>query len=122
MKSVPLAIVAMLIVISLLASAGTVTVFQGGAPEAVAVMEAPECSDVVCITLPAECHILKATMNVSALMPDGSGGGCPEAVRVLLNDTLLWEFNGTDYGALGMQDGFINGMSEWKSGSVRAAE
>ena len=116
MKHVPLAIVAMLAVGSLLASAGTVTVFEGGAPEAVAVLEDPECCDFVNITLPAECHIRKATMNLSAQIPDYTCPDCPEAVQVFLDDTLLWEFNGTDYGGFGLQDAFVNETGSWRSG------
>jgi hypothetical protein len=96
--------------------AANVTTFEGGEIEAIAGLYAPGCRDVINITLPSECHILKATMNVSASLPGISGGGCPEAVQIFLNDSLIWEFNGSGYGAFGMQEKFINGAMEWNYG------
>jgi hypothetical protein len=52
---------------------------------------------------------------VSASYPTGSCPGYPKAARVLLGDALLWEFNGTDYGAFGSQDSFVYGRTEWTS-------
>ena len=112
-----MAVLAALLLVPLpgLSTAGTIDDFEGGAPEAVAELNAPGCSDIINITLPAECHILKATMDVSAMLPDRNNPDSPEAVQVFLEDTLLWEFNGTDYGAFGVQDRFINGTAEWKN-------
>ncbi len=59
---------------------GNVTTFERGKPEAVAELKAPECLDTINITSPAECHIRKATMNVSPILPDKDNPDGPEAV------------------------------------------
>jgi len=106
-------LVAMLICCGTLASGANLIVFEGGTKEAIADLGAPACADIVNITIPAECHILKATVDVASEL---AGGTYPEGVSVMLNGTTLWEFNGTGYGAFGMQDEFLDGMNDWRSG------
>jgi len=110
----PLAALVMLLLAPFSALAGTVTTFEDGWTESVAELEAPQCADIINVTVPAECRIRKATMNVSAVIPDGNPD-CPGSVQVLLNDTLLWRFNGTGYGGFGLQTQFINETTEWRS-------
>ena len=90
--------------------------FEDGTKDAVVDLKAPECSEVINITLPAECYVIRATLNVSNLILGYSSPGFPEPVQIFLDDSMLWEFNGTGYGALGRQDRFINGSTEWRSG------
>jgi hypothetical protein len=96
--------------------ASSIVRFEDGSAEAVAGFVGPYNSTVVRFEVPAECHILNATVNVSAMAPNASCPGWPNGVQVILNDTVLWEFNGMDFGAMGMQDKFVKGMSLWKSG------
>jgi hypothetical protein len=97
------------------AIAGNVTVFEDGTPEHLAKFGAPSYSDMVNITLPAECRILNATMKVSSVSPDAGSPESPENVSVLLNGTILWEFKGTDYGGFGKQEAFANKMVKWNT-------
>jgi hypothetical protein len=92
-----------------LAGGATLTVFKDGWPEATAVLDKPAFTSVVNLSIPAECRILKASVNISSVRPAGAGGGWPERVEVLLDGTTLWSFTGPDLGALGMQDRFLNG-------------
>jgi len=108
-----LAILVLLSMVTVPAFAGNVTDFEAGAKEAVADLEAPGCSDVVNISIPAKCHVRKALMNISSVLPDGTSSECPRNVSVLLNDTTLWEFNTSDFGPLGRQDAFVNNTTSW---------
>jgi hypothetical protein len=94
------------------AFASTVNVFDGGPKEAIVDLEMPNLDDTVNLSIPAECHIQKATVDVAGM---SDGGEYPEGVSVMLNDTKLWEFNGSGYGALGFQKNFIDGMTNWRT-------
>ena len=87
--------------------AGPVTTFQGGKTEEIVELKAPAFTEYLYISIPADCLVLNATMDVSSVLPDANCSDCPEGVQVFLDDGLLWEFNGADYGALGRQDAFI---------------
>lgn len=104
--------VAVLILI-LLATPGTslaaqISDFEGHQKEAVVGMAAPGLTSSMNITIPAECHVRKATMNVSTTGWNSSYPGYPDEVKLFIENNLLWQFNGSDFGAFGMQDSFSN--------------
>jgi hypothetical protein len=115
MKSTGVVLATVMTLISLTASAGTVSVFEGGSPEAPTVLKDPARSSIVNISLPVECHVKEATVSVSAVLPGQNGSKSPENVQLFLGNDPLWAFGGKDYGAFGTQDKFVNGTGLWKS-------
>jgi len=107
-------ILVLLLFIQGIAGAANITTFRDGKTEAVAELSGPMFTDYVNISLPADCLVINATMDVSSVLPDANCSDCPEGVQVFLDDNLLWEFNGADYGALGRQDAFIYEKNEYK--------
>jgi hypothetical protein len=101
-------VVAMLVFAQGYVLASDVTTFKDGSTEGMADLVSPAYSDVIDISLPVECRIMKATMDVMSVPLDGNNPTSPENVSVYLNDTLLWRFDGPDYGSFGMQDSFVN--------------
>ena len=108
-------VLAVLVLVQPLALARNVTTFEGGKNETVASLSEPLCSDHVNIILPVACHVRKATMNISSFLPEDGGGDYPGNVTVMLNNTILWIFNGSDYGAFGKQDSFANNTESWET-------
>jgi hypothetical protein len=108
-------VVAMLVFVQGYVLASEVTTFKNGTTEGIANLAAPSYSDEEEMTLPVECYIMKATMDVSGVPPNETNPDSPENVSVYLNDTLLWRYDGPDYGAFGMQDSFINDTGTWTS-------
>ena len=94
----------------------TIVNFESSSPYIEAKLSGPDDTCKVEIRVPAECHILRAGMNLTALDPDLGHPAYPDGPRVFLNNSLLWEFNGSAYGALGMQDMFVDGSHSWQSG------
>ena len=95
-----------------LALGSELTHFENGSKEAIAGLDVPSLTDTVNITVPAECRVLRAVMNVSSV-PSDILGAYPEGVSISLNGTDLWKFDGKGYGALGMQDSFLYGAKQW---------
>ncbi|MBM4249779.1 MAG: hypothetical protein FJ149_10195 [Euryarchaeota archaeon] len=89
-----------------LAGAATISVFKDGGASATADLSGPEYTSVVEFRVPAECHITKATINISTVCRAPCDAS-PENVEVILDGTTLWSFNGPDYGGLGKQDRFL---------------
>jgi len=97
-----------------LSAASTLSDFGTQQKEAMASLRHPACWDIINITLPAECHVLNATMNISTVAPDGDFPGGPTNATVLLDDTTVYSFNGNGYGAFGKQSTFESGNSTFK--------
>ena len=109
MKIEAVFIVLMLLALPLFASGAKVDRFQDGNADAVADFSGPGFSAAVNITMPAECYVMNATVNVTGVEANGA---YPVGPRVELNGTVLWEFNGTGYGALGRQDLFSDAKTQ----------
>ena len=103
--------VLLLLILQGSAGASSIVRFEDGSMDAVAGLSGPGYTTVLRFDVPAKCHILNATLNVSAMAPNASCPGWPEDVQVLLEDDVVWEFNGSVFGGLGMQDSFSNGAS-----------
>lgn len=92
------------------ALAAQITDFGAGLTEAVAA-PAPGAPGTVGLTVPAECHVRKVSLNITTAHYDPSSPKYPESVRVLFNDSVLYEFNGTGFGAFGRQEYFSDGSA-----------
>jgi hypothetical protein len=109
MKTTVLLVAIFLISIQLIAAGATLDRFQSrNAVESVDLSDINHTA-VVNITIPAECHVLNATLNVTGVAVDGTYPISPE---LFLNDTRLWTFNGTGYGALGRQSQFSDNSTQ----------
>jgi len=75
-------------------------------------LRAPGLREQINLSISAETIVNKATMDISSVLPDANCTTSPDGVQVLLNDSLLWEFNGPDYGNFGRQDKFLYGKSD----------
>ena len=104
-RSIPI-IVALLLVPSS-SFAATISDFEGGILEKTANLADLELKDRVNFSLPAECHVLNATVKVGDAPAPGSA--CADGVSLLLNGSVLWAFNSTGAGALGRQTLFSDG-------------
>ncbi len=91
------------------ASGGEISGFDGGMGELVVEFNAPDYSGGIEIAIPAECYILNASMTLCGLPAKGDTPAFPTAPLLLLNDTVLWTFDGIGYGALGMQEELVAG-------------
>ena len=89
------------------ALAGNINTFQSGSYEEVAWLSGPLCAQYINLSLPAECQVLKATMDISSVLKDANDPDFPRNVQVFLNGTCIYSYNGTDYGAFGKQTRFI---------------
>ena len=92
-----------------LSEASTLSEFETQQKEAVASLRYPDFCDIINITLPAECHVLNATMNISTVSPSQEFPNGPNNVQIKIDDTVLYNFNGTNNGGFGTQSCFCNG-------------
>jgi len=92
--------------------AGTINDFGGGSKDAEAILEAPGFSKIVNLSIPAECFVMSATVNVAGMASPGDASAFATDVGLTLNGSVLWAFNGTGYGALGRQDQFSEGSGD----------
>ena len=92
------------------AMAAQISDFGDGRKEAVA-FPRPFVGDTVNLTIPAECHVRKVSLNITTAVYDPSSPLYPESVRVLFNESLLYEFDGTGFGAFGRQEYFSDGSA-----------
>jgi len=101
--------------------------FEGGEAQETAVLDPPALSDTVNITLPAECFVLGATVNVTGLPAGTDPSAFPRNATITLDGTVLWAFRGKGYGDLGRQTVLSDGTagSSFRfgppGGSARAA-
>lgn len=109
-------VAALMVVFPALSFVTGVTEFEGGQKEPVLVLTAPSFEAVANITLPARYHVLNATVNVTGLASEKDPSAYPENVRLILDNTVLWAFNGTGYGHLGWQDLFSDGTNRTVAG------
>ncbi|MEM2870557.1 MAG: FG-GAP-like repeat-containing protein [Thermoplasmata archaeon] len=110
---------AILLIIAILPSpipAGDITTFQDGATEAIVQLFRPGLTGWVNLSVPAGAIVRSAGFDVSSVVSDGTGGQYPDRVRIYLNETVLWEFSGPGYGALGRQDTFLCDSKEMEFG------
>ena len=98
-----------------LSAASTLSDFGTQQKEATASLRYPDFSDIINITLPAECHVLNATMDLSTIAPDNEFPAGPVNMSVLLNNTVLYSFNGSAYGGFGYQSMFKDGNKTVRS-------
>jgi hypothetical protein len=98
-----------------LVGAGTINDFGGGKTEAVAILGAPGFSETVNLSIPAECAVLSATVNITGMAADGNASAFPTGVELTLNGSVLWAFNGTGFGSLGRQDTFLDGRTAFEA-------
>lgn len=96
------------------AGASTITTFTDGNTELVAWPKNPSFVDYVNLSLPADCLVKKATMNISSVPPDEYGSDCPQNLKITLNGTTLFSFNGTNNGGFGKQIYFNGNMPKIK--------
>ena len=80
--------------------------FAGGSPQATAVLDPPAFYDTVNLTLPAECSVLGANVNVTGLPALSEPSVYPGSVTLSLDGKVLWAFKGKGYGDLGRQTAF----------------
>jgi hypothetical protein len=84
---------------------------SGGASRRTAVLAPPSFFDTVNITLPAECFVLGATVNVTGLPAGGNASVYPRNASLSLEGRLLWGYAGRGYGDLGRQTVLSDGAS-----------
>jgi predicted transcriptional regulator len=101
-----------MLVIPAISLVAGVSDFQGGQKEATVGLAQPSFETSVNLSLPSKYYILNATLNVTGLNAEGDPLAYPENVSIVLNNTLLWAFNGTGYGSLGRQDRFSDGKED----------
>jgi hypothetical protein len=106
---------AMLVLACVLPMACSAPSFEGGQSEAVADLVAPGFEATVNLELPAGYFVNNVTMNVTGMAAPGNSSAYPEGVQLRVNDSLIWDFNGTGYGPLGRQDVFSTGSNEAKT-------
>jgi DNA-binding MarR family transcriptional regulator len=111
-----LVLAALMILFPALSFVTGVSELQGGQKEAVLALSAPSFGAVTNFTLPARYHVLNATVNITGMASEGDSSAYPENVTVMLNDTVIWAFNGTGYGHLGRQDLFSDGANMTRAG------
>ena len=78
----------------------------GGSLQATAVLDPPAFYDTVNLTLPAECFVLGATVNVSGLPAPSDPTAYPRNVTLSVDENVLWAFRGKGLGDLGRQASF----------------
>jgi hypothetical protein len=110
-----LIVVAMLVFAQGYVIASDVTTFKDGTTEGIADLQTPTFTDTIEMTIPAESHIVKASMDVSSVPPNQTIMSSPENVSLYLNDTLVWRYDGPDYGFFGLQDSFVNESATMES-------
>jgi hypothetical protein len=81
--------------------------FSSGVEEETVSLALPYCSASVNFSLPARCMVLEATVSIAPAQLDGVY--FPEDVALLLNNNVIWQFNGTGFGAYGRQTLFADG-------------
>lgn len=96
------------------AMAGNVITFHDGNTEQISWLRSPTYTDYANLSIPANAVIGSATMDISTVLPDTNCSSNPGRVQIFLNDSLLWEFDGYDYGPFGMQNRFVDGRQESK--------
>jgi|GEM_PF-2730696 len=94
-----------------LADAATIIRFTNGDTEAIPWLKGTSYTEYVNLSLPADCHVRNASMNVACVPPDWEGSDCPENLKITLNGTTLFSFNGTNAGGFGKQTLF-NGSED----------
>lgn len=72
----------------------------------------PNYLNVINISLPAECYVLNATLNLCGMPAENDLSLFPSTPSIWINNTILWSFGGIDYGAFGKQESFQNGIKE----------
>ncbi|MBM4249933.1 MAG: hypothetical protein FJ149_10990 [Euryarchaeota archaeon] len=97
----------------MLAAGANIDTFSNGSANLVIELREGELSDSGYFSLPAGCHVLSATMKVTVAEATGQYPAGPE---VLLNDTVIWAFNGTGFGRFGHQDRFLDGTDRFTAG------
>lgn len=95
--------------------AATISIFKNGAEDAGLDLVEPDYANSTLLTIPASCHVLKATVNISTATPDGGPSRYPEDIKLSLEETLLWRFNGSGYGSFGRQNIYSNGSSVFRA-------
>ena len=98
----------LLVFLAPFACGGNTDRFQDGSGEAHADLTGPGHRAVVNFSVPAECLVLNATVNVTGAAADGT---YPMSPVVSLDDKTLWAFNGTGCGPLGRQELFSDGTA-----------
>jgi hypothetical protein len=100
------------------ALAAQITDFGDGRKEAYA-NPAPFPGDTVYLTVPAECHVRRVSLNITTAQYDPASTLYPESVRVRFEDTVLYEFCTTGFGAFGRQGSFSDGSGSFKAAFPR---
>jgi hypothetical protein len=109
MKRALVLVASVLAVLPALSTAVNLTEFQGGAAAVIAGLEAPGFSAPVNLSIPAECHVRKAVLNVASAPGNATFPGDPSRVVLSLDGKALWTFAGQGFGALGNQTVFADG-------------
>jgi hypothetical protein len=86
--------------------------FSDGTYESVVYLKTPTYPEIVNLSIKADSSINSATIDIFSMPTDANSTTNPEGVQVFLDDMLLWEFNGSNYGPFGRQDTFFNDKSE----------
>lgn len=112
MKKTSIALVAAFILSAVVPPACSAPSFEGGTQEAIATLSSPGFNTTVNLLVPANYHVTNATLKVNGLAATDNASAFPENVTLQLNGSTIWEFRGTGYGPMGMQDRFSNGSKE----------
>jgi len=115
MRKASLIILSAILVSPLSAVASNVTTFQNGTTVEVAQLADPIRATNINLSVPADGTLMGASVDISSVIPNATNPDCPGRVQVYLGDTLLWEFSGSGYGALGRQDVFLPDTAQRKS-------
>jgi hypothetical protein len=91
------------------------TSFEDGADCAVAALDFPYFEACVYLSIPIDCYQSVVTVNVSGMAADRDPPVYPKGVILSINNSSIWAFNNTGYGALGRQDEFSTGSNESKT-------
>jgi len=127
MKGSLLACLLVLQALALPVLAGGAGHFEGGSERATASLGPPAFTAPVNLSLPAECFVLGATVNLTGLSGGGEGASWPRNVTLSLEGSELWAFRGRGCGELGRQTLFEDGAPGFSArfgpagGSARTA-
>src|SRR5512137_1259467 len=112
MKAFHVLAVLFLVFLQSFVPAARVDRFPGGGASSTAELYAPGLDGTVNLTLPARCHVLGASVNVTGLASLADPAAFPERPVLSLGATELWRFDGFGYGPMGRQDRFVDGGND----------
>ena len=102
-------LVALLLLGPFLPVAGSAPSFEGGKDEWIADLNGPDFRATVNLAVPHDYYVTECTLKATGLASAGNVSSYPDNVTISLEDNILWAFNSTGCGPLGMQNSFADG-------------